>query len=84
MQWGAWGEVLVYALRRRRYLLLAQSLLAEGLYLGALRAMWLWRPVATLWVYLIPYAITSLALMLGNWCALEYLSSPISHSFKSL
>ena len=66
---GAWVELLVYALRRRRYRLFAESLLAEGLYLGALRALWLWRPAATLWVFLIPYAITSLALMFGNWCA---------------
>ena len=66
---GAWVELLVYAARRKRWRLLAQCMMTEALYIAAVRALWLWRPVPTLWVLVIPYLLTSLALMFGNWCA---------------
>ena len=62
-------ELLAYALRRRQYRALARCALAETLLLGTVRMLWLWRPAATLWTFLIPYMVTSLALMFGNWCA---------------
>ena len=62
---------MAYALRRRQYKALVRCLLAELLLFGVLRILWLWRPAATLWVFVIPYMVTSLALMFGNWCALK-------------
>ena len=62
-------ELLAYALRRQQYRAFVRCLLAEAGLLAVLCILWLWRPVATLWIFLIPYMVTSLALMFGNWYA---------------
>lgn len=64
---GAWVELLVYALRRRRFLLLGECLCMESAYILAVYMLWQWRPVATLWTLVLPYCLSSLALMFGNW-----------------
>ncbi len=64
---GAWLELLVYAVRRRRFMLFAKCLLSQSAYLLAVRLLWMWRPIATLWAFVMPYFLSSLALMFGNW-----------------
>lgn len=62
-------EVPVYAMYRQRYELAVQCIVTEALYLSLLRLLWVLNPVATFWVFLLPFLTTSLALMFGNWCA---------------
>ncbi|BDA41658.1 hypothetical protein COCOBI_02-4390 [Coccomyxa sp. Obi] len=64
---GAWVELLVYALWRRRFVLLGECLCTETAYILAVYMLWQWRPVATLWTMVLPYFLSSLALMFGNW-----------------
>ena len=30
-------------------------------------AMYQWKPVATMWLFTIPYVLSTLAMMFGNW-----------------
>ena len=46
---------------------LLKSAAAETLYFGIVYMLWRWQPVQTLWVFILPYIITSAALMFGNW-----------------
>jgi hypothetical protein len=46
---------------------LAQVLGAEMLYMGYIYAMYQWKPVATVWVFMVPYLLSTLAMMFGNW-----------------
>ena len=41
---------------------------AEILYGLYIYAMYQWKPVATLWLFIIPYVLSTLAMMFGNWC----------------
>lgn len=62
-------QVPLRCLQYRRWRLLAASVAAELAYFAAGAAAWRLNPRATLWVLLIPYCISSLALMFGNWSA---------------
>lgn len=64
---GAWVELLAYALWRRRFVFLGECLCTETAYILAVYMLWQWRPVATLWTLVLPYFLSSLALMFGNW-----------------
>jgi len=63
-----WFQLPFYAWRRGRYSLLYKNLLASVFYMVGLYLLYSWKPVATLWVFIIPFAVTSFALMFGNWC----------------
>ncbi|KAL4446747.1 hypothetical protein ABPG77_007991 [Micractinium sp. CCAP 211/92] len=65
---AAWLEVPLRCLRYRRWGLLAASVAAETAYFAAAAAAWRANPRATLWVLVLPYCVSSLALMFGNWC----------------
>eukprot|EP00887_Chlorella_sp_A99_P005783 scaffold1.g5783.t1 len=64
---GSWVELPWYAARARRWGALAACLAGEGTYLGGVA--WLYRlsPMATKWVIVIPFCVSSFALMFGNW-----------------
>jgi hypothetical protein len=47
---------------------------AESAYCAAMLALWQLNSMATTWVFLVPFAVTSFALMFGNWYALLVLS----------
>ena len=64
---AAWLELLLYAGRKRRLGVLLKSAAAETLCFGTIYVLWRWQPVQTLWVFILPYIITSAALMFGNW-----------------
>lgn len=59
-------QVPLRCLRYRRWGLLAASCAAEAAYFAAGAAAWRANPRAALWVLLIPYCISSLALMFGK------------------
>jgi hypothetical protein len=63
---GGWIEVPLRCLQYGRRGLLAGSLIAEGASFYVTAAAWQLNPRATLWVLLLPYFITSLALMFGK------------------
>ena len=63
----AWLELPIYALSCRRYKLAAEVVAAELMYGSVVFGMYQWRPVATLWLFLIPYLLSTLAMMFGNW-----------------
>lgn len=65
---GAWIEVPLRCLRYRRWGLLAGSVAAEAAYFAVGAAAWRANPRAALWVLVLPYCVSSLALMFGNWC----------------
>ncbi|KAI3434847.1 hypothetical protein D9Q98_002901 [Chlorella vulgaris] len=64
---GGWLETPLRCLRYRRWRLLLASVACEAAYFGLMVAAWRANPRAALWVLLVPYAVTSLALMFGNW-----------------
>ena len=66
---AVWGELPLYAVRKGRFNAAAQCLAAEAAYCCMLAALWRLNAVATLWVFLLPFVISSFALMFGNWCA---------------
>jgi hypothetical protein len=66
----AWLELPIYALRCNRGALAAQVLGAELLYIAGIYQLYSWKPTATLWVFIVPYFLSTLLMMLGNWCAL--------------
>ena len=63
----AWLELPIYALSCRRYKLTAEVVAAELMYGMTVFGMYWWRPVATLWLFLVPYLLSTLAMMFGNW-----------------
>ncbi len=71
-----WIELPIYALRCGRVKLAASAFGAELCYIAAVVALHRARPVATLWVFMLPYVLSTLAMMFGNWCAAACLSSP--------
>lgn len=69
---GAWFELPGYALRRKRYGWAVGTVSAETLYLLAIALLWRVNPVATLWTLVVPFGISSFALMFGNWWVLAW------------
>jgi hypothetical protein len=63
---GGWLETPLRCLRYRRWRLLVASVACEAAYFGLMVAAWRANPRAALWVLLVPYAVTSLALMFGK------------------
>lgn len=57
----------MYALKIGRISLLAECLAMEASYMLAVCLLWHFNSVATLWVFVVPYLLSSLALMFGNW-----------------
>jgi hypothetical protein len=43
--------------------------MAECAYVSGLVLLWQASPVATMWLLVVPYFITSFSLMVGNWWA---------------
>ncbi|KAK9810976.1 hypothetical protein WJX73_002930 [Symbiochloris irregularis] len=83
---AAWLEVPLYALHTQRYGLLAECLATESAYFIAAALSWRLRQTATLWVFVIPYLVTSLALMFGNWSQHMFLqpdASPSKSGYKN-
>lgn len=64
---GAWVELPLYALRRKRYAWCAAAAVSAAAYWAVVAALWRLNPVATTWVLLVPFALSSFALMFGNW-----------------
>lgn len=60
-------EVPLHAARAHRWGLLGACVATEVAYAVALCLLWRLAPVATTWAFLLPYAVSSLALMFGNW-----------------
>lgn len=57
----------MYAYRKGRLDLLLKCLLSEALYLAVVGVCVWANPVAAVWLLVVPYLVTSLALMFGNW-----------------
>jgi hypothetical protein len=64
---GSWTQLPQYALKTGRHAVLAKSVTTELAYLTAVRLLWQYNHVATLWVLVLPFFVSSLALMFGNW-----------------
>ena len=62
----AWAEVPLRCLRYRRWALLGASMAAEAAYFACCVVAWRANPRAALWVLMVPYALSSLALMFGK------------------
>jgi len=60
-------ELPWYAVRRQRYADAARALLSLCVFLSVLRALWVRCWVAALYTLLLPFLLSSLALMFGNW-----------------
>ena len=60
------AQVPYRCLQYRRYGLLLASAATEAAYFGCAAAAWRANPRATLWVLLLPYLISSLALRFGK------------------
>ncbi|CAL8468049.1 g7588 [Coccomyxa elongata] len=41
---------------------------AEVAYIAAIAALYSVKPTATLWVFIVPYFLSTLLMMFGNWC----------------
>lgn len=64
---GSWFELPWVAARAGRWGVLAACLACETGYLAGVRWALRASPVAALWTLALPFAVSSLALMLGNW-----------------
>jgi hypothetical protein len=64
---GAWFELPAYAIREKRPALLARTLISEVMYWSAVVALWRVNWLGCLWTLLIPFALSTLLLMFGNW-----------------
>lgn len=64
---AAWIELPYYAFFRKRYLLCLGSIACAGFYIWMIMTLWAFDPVATSFVFLVPFGICSFALMFGNW-----------------
>ena len=62
-----WIELPMYALRCARVRLAVSALGAALAYIAAVVLLYRLRPVATLWVFVLPYLLSTLAMMFGNW-----------------
>lgn len=61
-------ELPLYALRRGRQAEAARAVLSMGAHAAAVLLLWRRCWVATLYTLVLPYLVSSLALMFGNWC----------------
>mmetsp|Transcript_30447 Transcript_30447/g.57388 ORF Transcript_30447/g.57388 Transcript_30447/m.57388 type:complete len:344 (+) Transcript_30447:92-1123(+) len=64
---GAWVELPYYAFKRGRYELMTHCLASSITYLSTVYTLFKFNPVATTWVFIVPFCLTSLILMFGNW-----------------
>ena len=64
---GAWIAVPAYAFTCKRWDLLWECLAGEVSYFAAAALIARSAPVAALWLLLVPYVVTSFAIMFGNW-----------------
>ncbi len=62
-----WFELPAYALRKGRTHQAAACAACGLAYWAAVAALWRFNPVATLWAVLLPFAVSTFALMFGNW-----------------
>lgn len=62
-----WFELPYYAYKRDRMKLLRHSLTSAAFYMSMLYVLYGLNPMATKWVFMYPYLVTSFALMFGNW-----------------
>lgn len=64
---GSWVELPWTALRRGGLGALIRCLVTEAVFLGGTAALLRWRAVPALYTLALPFLLSSLALMLGNW-----------------
>lgn len=62
-----WIEVPARAAYYRRWGILVACLVTEAAYLGVVAVLWRMNQVATTWTLVVPFAVSSFALMFGNW-----------------
>ena len=62
-----WAELPFYAWRRSRYFLAISAAFWIGFYWAAMWTLYGLNSHATFWVFLLPMAVNSFLLMLGNW-----------------
>lgn len=64
---GGWIVLPLYAAKKKLWSLLVEVLAVEFVYLLLVYSLYQHNPVATTWVFIFPFCITSFALMFGNW-----------------
>eukprot|EP00899_Mesostigma_viride_P003359 jgi/Mesvir1/13023/Mv06020-RA.1 len=62
-----WVELPWYTIRRRRLGVLLQAAIPLISYWAAVYALYQFSPVATTWVFLVPFCFSAVAMMFGNW-----------------
>jgi len=61
-------ELPYYAFKSRRYDMFAQNVICHSLWIGAIYYLYGINPTATLFTAILPFCVTSVLLMWGNWC----------------
>ncbi|GFR48554.1 hypothetical protein Agub_g10453 [Astrephomene gubernaculifera] len=64
---GTWVELPLYALRKGRPRQAAACVACATTYWAVLAALWRLNSVATLWALVVPFFVSTFALMFGNW-----------------
>jgi len=64
---GGWFVLPIYAAKKKLWSLLGEVLAVEAVYLVLVYSLYQHNHVATTWVFIVPFCITSFALMFGNW-----------------
>lgn len=62
-----WVEVPYQAIKSRRYKLFAECTAAECAYIFTVHSVYTTAPCFCTWVFIVPFIISSFALMFGNW-----------------
>ncbi len=62
-----WVELPAYAARKGRHGQAALCAACAAAYWAAMAALWRVAPMATLWSLVVPFFVSTFALMFGNW-----------------
>ncbi len=62
-----WVELPYVLFRKQNYQVMARCIVGEGLFFTMIAILFFYRPIATTFVFLLPVAVISFALMQGNW-----------------
>ena len=62
-----WFELPYHLVQQKRYKVAIRSLVGSAVFFASIYYLFQWRPIATLFVFILPTIILSFALMEGNW-----------------
>jgi len=63
-----WFQLPFYAIKRRRYYMAFKNVVLTAIFFFWVSHLYKFNPIATTWVFIAPFLVSSFLLMFGNWC----------------